>query len=310
MKNKREEEEQSEEKMVAKKKKSKSPQQIQHMECQHAPVSQDVNNETSKGERSRRRSSFICGRVRKSLPPLIQNSSEFRHMIKQDIPENERLKKLLEIIMEHHLRRIQACLANTTEFDFAAFQSEAMQIMVKNLATMDEEGLLVSSVEQKESLKEDILANVNPDDEGSVKMKADILNLMRVSSAWDDLLRKQKQRSLPEVSPAAPDPGRVEPEPSSSSGGGDLASVLANKPDYEAMLTSLHNLPDCTELTIDRLQSCQSKLSQVTAKARQYLHVTTGSLRHAALHTVDGNWNGLLQSPSDAPSRFFTTLKE
>uniref|UniRef100_A0A8C4QHP8 Uncharacterized protein n=1 Tax=Eptatretus burgeri TaxID=7764 RepID=A0A8C4QHP8_EPTBU len=281
-KNKREEEEEeedkSEEQMVSKKK-SKSPQQIEHIECQKTPVPQGADNEASKGERSRRRSSFMHSRVRKSLPPIIQHGSEFWHVIKQDIPENQRLKKLLETILEHHSQRIQTCFADTPEFDFAAYQSEAMQIE-KNLAAMDEEGLFISCVKENTRLKEDILANVNTgDEEASEEIKADILNLMRQSSAWDDLLKKQQQRTLAAVSQAAQDPGLVEPGPSSSSGVGDLASVLAKKPDYEALLTSLPNLANTAELMIDRLQSCQSKLLHVTAKAGQYLQVTTGSLR-------------------------------
>ena len=51
---------------------------------------------------------------------------------------------------------------------------------------------------------------------------------------------------------AAQDPGLVEPGPSSSSGVGDLASVLAKKPDYEALLTSLPNLADTAELMVRR----------------------------------------------------------
>uniref|UniRef100_A0A8C4QIW8 Uncharacterized protein n=1 Tax=Eptatretus burgeri TaxID=7764 RepID=A0A8C4QIW8_EPTBU len=343
-----EEEDKSEEQMVSKKK-SKSPQQIEHIadvsiaraprvkqckranflmcpvpmqvsassllsppisECQKTPVPQGADNEASKGERSRRRSSFMHSRVRKSLPPIIQHGSEFWHVIKQDIPENQRLKKLLETILEHHSQRIQTCFADTPEFDFAAYQSEAMQIE-KNLAAMDEEGLFISCVKENTRLKEDILANVNTgDEEASEEIKADILNLMRQSSAWDDLLKKQQQRTLAAVSQAAQDPGLVEPGPSSSSGVGDLASVLAKKPDYEALLTSLPNLANTAELMIDRLQSCQSKLLHVTAKAGQYLQVTTGSLRHAALHRVDASWDSLLQSPSDASSRFFTIFRK
>uniref|UniRef100_A0A8C8VLW7 DSN1 component of MIS12 kinetochore complex n=1 Tax=Pelusios castaneus TaxID=367368 RepID=A0A8C8VLW7_9SAUR len=218
--------------------------------------------------RSLCRSSLKGTNRRKSLPPFHQDVMELSKSISLDLPEADRLSKLLLSSFQFSAQKLEHVLKQTDGFCPEAFKANVTSVsedLMRCTERLKLDGTLKKCTEELKGLSDSTL-NVS-----LAQMKEYITRFSTESQTWDQLLLSF-QRSAEEMSRHLEQckTNEVHVEPASYFGASQ-AGVLSGKPDYQKILDSQGEVFDCMELVLDELQQAVKVLQAFTEDSTKYL---------------------------------------
>ncbi|XP_069051528.1 kinetochore-associated protein DSN1 homolog isoform X2 [Lepisosteus oculatus] len=237
---------------------------------------------------SRRKSWRKSARGRKSLPALPTESDGLCKEISKDLPENERLTKLLEASVKFALTKLQQSLLHVPGADLELLQSEVSSVC-------EEVSLLRSAGPSQEGPSVD----TKPPDSNPPKpeasqtveeMKRSIEILTAECSAWESLLQKHRCRAeemARRVSEGKEHGIPLDPGLLSQS---SQSKVILGKPDYRSVLQRQTPALQFMELLVDN----HCKLNQMLLSFQQEAE---GFLKKASAKLTSSAFRDLEQSP-------------
>ncbi|CAM9676455.1 unnamed protein product [Lampetra planeri] len=241
--------------------------------------------------KQRRRSSFVRGRVRRSLAPLHSDTSELYKTISMDLPVEERLCHLLQALSRTYLQKLKLSEADAEGFDFAAFEDKAMQCVSEAIGALKKDGTLQRCTEQPKSVP------LTPKAEKKMSVVlGDITRLTSEDAAWEQLVAEYQGR--------AEETSRKEEQLRTSQGketllcvpplSEEVAALLGpEKPDYSALLADLPRTTDTVEIVLDHLQEAARLLTSTVTETERVIEKEETVMRNTLFGEVEASWDFL-----------------
>ncbi|XP_061406657.1 kinetochore-associated protein DSN1 homolog isoform X3 [Lethenteron reissneri] len=280
--------------------------------------------------KQRRRSSFVRGRVRRSLAPLhsdtsgtgsrrrrwpVKNHSSLQWQqkrrsyiqqrkesggeredklyktISMDLPVEERLCHLLQALSRTYLQKLKLSEAGAEGFDFAAFEDKAMQCVSEAIGALKKDGTLQRCTEQPKSVP------LTPKSEKKMSVVlGDITRLTSEDAAWEQLVAEYQGR--------AEETSRKEEQLRTSQGketllcmpplSEEVAALLGpEKPDYSALLADLPRTTDTVEIVLDHLQEAARLLTSTVTETERVIEKEETVMRNTLFGEVEASWDFL-----------------
>ncbi|XP_069460117.1 kinetochore-associated protein DSN1 homolog [Ambystoma mexicanum] len=251
--------------------------------CSPSPVPHSFS--PNRRRRSWRRSSMKGNNARKSLPPMRCDRSALSKSISLDLPETERLSRLLQSCFQLSVQKLEDSLKLTDGFNLQAFKAKALSITRElNHFTerLERDGTLHRCTKEP---------NSNPPDPALEDAKAQIRDYIerftKECHSWDNLLlsyqktEMERSRLLEEirskkVQETLPTPHRTSQD-----------KVLKSKPDYQKILRDQSEVFDYMELVIGELQQAVTVLHSFMDENSKYLKSISAQLELRSFQQIE-----------------------
>ncbi|XP_071801774.1 kinetochore-associated protein DSN1 homolog [Asterias amurensis] len=252
-----------------------------------------------RSERKKRRSSFVRGRSRKSLPPTDISCAELHKRIPTDIPEAKRLYQLQEACFEFTVQKVRMeCPAME---GWEEFETEASEAFKNTLDALEQEGILDKACSRKNSYLP------NPENKALEKTIAEIRQqterLTQESEKWEELLRgNTEEAEAAERVLANPEPEK----PLLKAPDGltkDQKKMLSQLPDLGKITTWARQASSKLQLGVDRIHTSSHQMMSFAESSDEYLRKRVELLAKKSIQdTVEDPMELLRRAGGDASS--------
>ncbi|XP_025903931.1 kinetochore-associated protein DSN1 homolog [Nothoprocta perdicaria] len=261
----------------------------------------------SSGPRARhhwwRRWSLKGTTCRKSLPPFHEDIAELSKSIDPELPEVERLSKLLTLSFEFSAQKLEKAAVEGDGFDPAAFRANVNSVseeLQQHLKKLQLDGTLKNWVEEEDPEETSMDPALG---ESVAQIKEHMGRFTTELQSWDLLLLEYQQtaenmsRRLEECKLKG---GNVEPE---SYLGSSQAEVVLSKPDYQKILDDQREVFTCMELVLDEMLQVGQLLRAIVDTGTESLQNVSGTLAARTFRRMERSPVRRLLAPSAvAPS--------
>ncbi|XP_022107929.1 kinetochore-associated protein DSN1 homolog [Acanthaster planci] len=247
----------------------------------------------------KRRSSFVRGRSRKSLPPTDVSCAELHKRIPTDIPEAKRLCQLQEACFQFTMQKLQIeCPAME---GWEAFEEEATEALRDALNSLESEGILDRVCSRKNSY----LPNPENDtlQETITEIQQQSERLSAESNKWEELLQLYKEEAEDAERTLASQQSEVPVLKAPDSLTNEQKKLLSGLPDLRRLSSWARQAADKLQLQAGRVHEGGQQMMQFARYAEAYLSQQTKILAKKSLQDALGDPRKLIQGAAgDASS--------
>ncbi|XP_064649495.1 nucleolar protein dao-5-like [Lineus longissimus] len=246
-----------------------------------SPPLPKLSSSESRKKKSRRRSNFVAGRKSKGMVNLP--SSELCQTIPKELPEEERLARLQQLLIRRTLQKMEA-EAPGDDPGFAQFKFEALEKTEKLTQQMREDGTFKQACTPRDRL----LPNpINIQNEKRVELyNTAIVRLNAECDSWNDLRhnREDLAREAKAMFEKRADSIVATEHPPTLSQA--EKKVLESKPDYKKILSDSVLNYEFAVMFVDKIQKTASNMSRYHKKAEECIRKQSESLSAQVLKDV------------------------
>ncbi|XP_038046119.1 kinetochore-associated protein DSN1 homolog [Patiria miniata] len=252
-----------------------------------------------KSASKKRRSSFVRGRSRKSLPPTDISCAELHKRIPTDIPEAKRLYQLQDACFQFTMQKLRMeCPAIE---GWETFEEEATDAFKNTLDNLESEGVLDRVCSRKNSYLP------NPENEALQQTIAEINQhaerLTAESDKWEELLQThtEEAESTERALANQQTEGPILKAPEGLTN--EQRKLLSGLPDLRRMSGWARQTSDKLQLQAGRVHKGSLQMMQFARYAEAYLGQQTKILAKRSLQDALGDPRRLIQGAAgDASS--------